>query len=75
MSDRTSKAIRQAAELIGRANTLLVTVGVGVGLDSGLATICGKEGFWRSYRALKHRRFTAEPIAQASWLVEDPVTA
>ena len=54
-NDRTIRGIRQAAELIGRADALLVTAGAGMGVDSGLPDFRGKDGFWREYPALKQR--------------------
>ena len=74
-NDRTIRGIRQAAELIGRADALLVTAGAGMGVDSGLATFRSKDGFWRSYPALKQRGLSVEQIAQPSWFGEDPATA
>jgi NAD-dependent SIR2 family protein deacetylase len=50
------RAIEQAAELIRRADGLLITAGAGMGVDSGLPDFRGREGFWRAYPALARAR-------------------
>jgi NAD-dependent SIR2 family protein deacetylase len=45
-------AIAQAAELISRADGLIITAGAGMGVDSGLPDFRGNAGFWRAYPAL-----------------------
>jgi NAD-dependent SIR2 family protein deacetylase len=44
--------VARAAELIAAADSLLITAGAGLGMDSGLPDFRGPEGFWRAYPAL-----------------------
>ena len=53
--DAENSVIRAAAELIADADSLLVTAGAGMGVDSGLPDFRGAEGFWRAYPALGRR--------------------
>lgn len=39
--------LRLAAEAIKQADTLLVTAGAGMGVDSGLPDFRGQQGFWQ----------------------------
>lgn len=45
-------ACYEAAELISQADSLLITAGAGIGIDSGLPDFRGDNGFWRAYPAL-----------------------
>lgn len=45
-------ACNLAADLIDRADGLLITAGAGMGVDSGLPDFRGAEGFWKAYPAL-----------------------
>lgn len=49
---RDDLRIRQAAELIARADGLMIAAGAGMGVDSGLPDFRGNAGFWRAYPAL-----------------------
>lgn len=51
-ADPIDDACRDAAELISQADSLLVTAGAGMGIDSGLPDFRGDNGFWRAYPAL-----------------------
>ncbi len=50
MSEASSFA--RAAALIAAADSLVITAGAGMGVDSGLPDFRGSEGFWRAYPAL-----------------------
>lgn len=52
MTTSMADAIKRAAEAIANADTLLITAGAGIGVDSGLPDFRGSEGFWRAYSAL-----------------------
>ncbi len=54
MTDSTSidAACRDAAELISQADSLIITAGAGIGIDSGLPDFRGDHGFWKAYPAL-----------------------
>jgi len=74
-NDLTLRGLRKAADLIGKADALLITAGAGIGVDSGLPDFRGTQGFWRAYPALKLRELGFEQIAQPSWFFEEPETA
>jgi NAD-dependent SIR2 family protein deacetylase len=44
--------IAQAAELVARADGIIIAAGAGMGVDSGLPDFRGNAGFWRAYPAL-----------------------
>ncbi|WP_255517628.1 Sir2 family NAD-dependent protein deacetylase [Herbaspirillum sp. SJZ107] len=44
--------VAQAAELIARADSIIIAAGAGMGVDSGLPDFRGNAGFWREYPAL-----------------------
>jgi NAD-dependent SIR2 family protein deacetylase len=44
-----SECCRQAAEVIRRSRTLVITAGAGMGVDSGLPDFRGERGFWNAY--------------------------
>ena len=69
VSDRTQRNIRRVAELIAKADALLITAGAGMGVDSGLPDYRGRQGFWRGYPVLEQRGFTFEQMAQPAWFV------
>ena len=73
--DRTLRALPRVAELIAKADALLITAGAGMGVDSGLPDFRGKDGFWRAYPALGKRGISFEEMAQPQWFFEEPETA
>ena len=62
--DRTLRAIPRVAELIAKADALLITAGAGMGVDCGLPDFRGKDGFWRAYPALGKLGISFEEMAQ-----------
>jgi NAD-dependent SIR2 family protein deacetylase len=66
---------RLAAELIMRADALLITAGAGMGVDSGLPDFRGQEGFWRAYPAIARLGLSFAEIAEPSWFTKDPCLA
>lgn len=56
-------AIDEAASLIEQADALVIAVGAGMGVDSGLPDFRGKEGFWRAYPALREADISFSQIA------------
>ena len=71
-SDRTLRGIRQAAELIGQADALLVTAGAGMGVDSGLPDFRGKQGFWRGHDRQVSGAALAEEFIQGAEVSAHP---
>lgn len=51
-SNALDEACFEAAELISQADSLLITAGAGLGIDSGLPDFRGDSGFWKAYPAL-----------------------
>lgn len=45
----TQRKMYEAAEVLSRAKTLVITAGAGVGVDSGLPDFRGSQGFWQAY--------------------------
>lgn len=38
-----------AKKLIDQSQSMLITAGAGIGIDSGLPDFRGKQGFWKAY--------------------------
>lgn len=58
-----SDPILRAAKLIASADSLLITAGAGMGVDSGLPDFRGNTGFWKTYPALAHAHIPFQAIA------------
>jgi NAD-dependent SIR2 family protein deacetylase len=63
---------QRCAELIRRADGLLVTAGAGIGVDSGLPDFRGPQGFWGVYPALGRARIAFEQIANPAAFARHP---
>lgn len=59
----TALVFARAAALIDQADSLFITAGAGMGVDSGLPDFRGTEGFWKAYPALAQARIRFESIA------------
>ena len=68
----TSPDIARAAALIAAADSLIVTAGAGMGVDSGLPDFRGNEGFWNAYPALGQARIDFTSIASPDAFHADP---
>lgn len=66
------QVVKLAADAIRSADSLLITTGAGMGVDSGLPDFRGTEGFWRAYPAAKQLGLRFEQLANPSWFVRDP---
>lgn len=75
VSDRTQRNIRRVAELIAKADALLITAGAGMGVDSGLPDFRGGKGFWGAYPALGKLGISFEEMAQPRWFDDRPEMA
>ncbi len=64
--------IAAAVDVLSRADSLLVTAGAGMGVDSGLPDFRGTEGFWRAYPALRHEGYEFHEIASPRAFRERP---
>lgn len=64
--------ILQAAHWLLEADSLLITAGAGMGVDSGLPDFRGPQGFWRAYPALRAEQINFQDIANGMAFVENP---
>lgn len=64
--------IRRAAALIAQADSLLITAGAGMGVDSGLPDFRGEQGFWQAYPALGAKGLRFAEVASPQTFHEDP---
>lgn len=65
----------RAAELVARAEALLVCAGAGMGVDSGLPDFRGPEGFWRAYPPYRPLGLRFEQLADPVHFADDPTLA
>lgn len=75
MHELTENHIRQAAGLIHSADSLIITAGAGMGVDSGLPDFRGKEGFWKAYPALAKAQIGFTDIACPDTFTDNPKLA
>lgn len=61
----------QAVNLLRDADSLLVTAGAGMGVDSGLPDFRGTAGFWKAYPALSKAGIRFESIANPAAFRKD----
>ena len=64
--------IEQAAQLVAKADALVIATGAGMGVDSGLPDFRGTEGFWRAYPPFAERGLSFERVANPRWFDTDP---
>ncbi|MBK8479622.1 MAG: NAD-dependent deacetylase [Proteobacteria bacterium] len=69
------QAIAAAAEAIARADALWIGAGAGMGVDSGLPSFRGREGFWREYPPFARRGLSFAQVANPRWFEADPELA
>jgi len=73
--EQLHKNIEIAKEKIRDANSIIITAGAGMGVDSGLPDFRGNEGFWRAYPAIRHLGYSFVDMANPRWFREDPALA
>ncbi len=56
-------------------DSLIITAGAGIGVDSGLPDFRGKEGFWKAYPIIKHLGLSFEEMANPYWFEHNPKLA
>lgn len=64
--------VERAAELLGSAEALIIAVGAGMGVDSGLPDFRGNDGFWKAYPALAKANIDFYSIACPDAFVSAP---
>ena len=65
----------QAACWVRDAQSMVVAVGAGMGIDSGLPDFRGENGFWQAYPALGRQRLRFESIASPQAFEKHPAIA
>lgn len=71
-ADDLACALARAADWLVQADSLVITAGAGLGVDSGLPDFRGTQGFWRAYPALGRARIAFEEIADPAAFAADP---
>jgi NAD-dependent SIR2 family protein deacetylase len=69
------KIIKEAKNLIDTADSILITAGAGMGVDSGLPDFRGDEGFWKAYPVIKDLGISFQNMANPKWFNNDPSLA
>ncbi len=63
LDKKLEEEIQKAREVLKNADALLMTAGVGMGVDSGLPDFRGTEGFWRAYPIARRLGLRFEELA------------
>lgn len=72
---KADPVLREAAELIRSATSLLITAGAGMGVDSGLPDFRGDEGFWKAYPPFAALGLRFVDLANPTWFMRDAALA
>ncbi len=67
--------IEQAMQWVQEADSLLITSGAGMGVDSGLPDFRGDEGFWKAYPPLRKAGITFPEMANPQQFLANPERA
>jgi NAD-dependent SIR2 family protein deacetylase len=67
--------LSKAVEWLREADSLLITAGAGMGIDSGLPDYRGQDGFWRAYPALRSQNMSFERMASGNLFKVSPELA
>ncbi len=68
-------AIQLAARAIASAETILITAGAGIGVDSGLPDFRGNQGFWKIHPNYAEEGLTFSALANPRWFESAPYRA
>ena len=71
----TNNSFNHCAELIQQADSLIITAGAGMGVDSGLPDFRGEEGFWDAYPTLAKAKVKFSDIANPASFRSNPKRA
>ncbi|MBP0598996.1 NAD-dependent deacetylase [Herbaspirillum sp. LeCh32-8] len=63
----------RACQWLQESDSLIITAGAGMGVDSGLPDFRGNEGFWKAYPPLQRAGIAFTEIANGEAFGEDPV--
>ncbi len=75
MEDALEERVEQAARAIINADSLIITAGAGMGVDSGLPDFRGNEGFWKAYPPFAKLGLSFAELASPGWFEKDPALA
>lgn len=75
LAETTATLVKQAADWVRQADSLLITAGAGMGVDSGLPDFRGDQGFWKHYPALGKRNLSFIDTARPQHFFSDPELA
>ncbi len=67
--------LKQAKEFISQADSILITAGAGMGVDSGLPDFRGDDGFWKEYPIIKDLGLRFQDMANHEWFRTTPSLA
>ena len=67
--------LKDAKEYIKNADTIYITAGAGMGVDSGLPDFRGNEGFWREYPVIRDLGYSFSAMANPQWFETNPKLA
>lgn len=62
-------------QIIQDAEAVLLTVGAGMGVDSGLPDFRGNEGFWKAYPPIEKLGLSFSEMANPQWFTTNPSLA
>ena len=66
---------KYSAEILKNADSILITAGAGMGVDSGLPDFRGNEGFWKAYPPIAKLGLTFSEMANPQWFIQKPKLA
>lgn len=75
VEDELVERVEQAARAIVDADTLIITAGAGMGVDSGLPDFRGNAGFWQAYPPFAKLELSFSELASPGWFKTDPALA
>src|SRR3954451_8848080 len=64
--------LQRSAQVIERADSLLIGAGAGMGVDSGLPDFRGNQGFWNAYPPYAKLGLDFAAMANPEWFATDP---
>lgn len=73
--DNAIEDIYRAAQVIARADFLVISVGAGMGVDSGLPDFRGNQGFWKAYPPIADLGISFTDMANPFWFEKRPTLA
>jgi len=70
-----NETYKYSAEILKKADSILITAGAGMGVDSGLPDFRGNEGFWKAYPPIAKLGLTFSEMANPQWFSYKPKLA